>query len=243
MNPSTVSEEFGQRMEMLTAGTKYEIDPEGGTSIPDTEYRIRAVMYNLWMDAHSNMLAYYLEKNQVAHFEQLYEFSYGVQKYDLEEPISSRTDSLALRIIAEKERYKKRIQYLKHKHKQFRAICNQLKDSDCDLLINYFEHHGKVDYVVLRDCLKRNLKLLEKHYETIEREKDSKAIKDSRGFSVEMARDYHKQHEGKKQYLIRGHFEYMTEEEYMAYQENEEKKKQLSLEQWRKYMYDRCEMS
>lgn len=172
MNSTIISEEFGEQIAIVTAGTPYELGEDNENFISELEHRIRRVMYSLWMDAQANKLSNYLEKKQAAHFAQLYDFSYGVPKYDNDYSQSNKTETLALMIIDEKQAYSKRIQRIQRQYKRFKGICNQLDNKDQITLRSYFEHNQKVDYVLLRTTIQRNLKLFEQVYKDLEKEKD-----------------------------------------------------------------------
>lgn len=164
MNQTTISEAFGEQLALITADTPYAIESDSDTFISELEHRVRKFMYSLWMDAQANKLANYLEKRQAAHFAQLYEFSYGISVYDSEDPLSNRTDTLALMIIDEKAAYKKRLKRIKLHYRRFREICEQLSAEDRKLFIRYFEQSQKVDYETLRNVIIRNLTMIREHY-------------------------------------------------------------------------------
>lgn len=216
MNKSTISEAFGQQLASITDGTRYEVKTDSETFISELEHRIRRVMYSLWMDAQANRLANSIERRMAAHFQELYEFSYGVTLYDtMEHSAPRKTDTLALMIIDEKESYKKRIEHTRQQYSRFKEICNQLSESDKELITSYFEHSHKVEYEILRECMKRNLSLLENIYHEVDEEKERAAIKEMKGCTADEAREYQ---EGKQQYIINGQLKYMTEEEYAKHE-------------------------
>lgn len=184
MDKSTISEEFGKQLASVTAGTIYDVSPDADDElfISELEHRIRRVMYSLWMDAQANRLANSIERRMAAHFQELYEFSYGVTLYDTTEHLIPRkTDTLALMIIDEKESYKKRIKHTRQQYRRFKDICGQLSESDQELITSYFEHSHKVEYETLRECMKSNLTLLENIYHEVDEEKERAAIKKMKG--------------------------------------------------------------
>lgn len=161
MNKATLSDEFSKQIEVMTAGTPYA----SNCFDSELERHIRELMYFLWLDAQANKLARHLETKMEAHFEELYEFSYGVTFYDnAEHPTPKRTEALALMIIDEKEGYKKRIKRLGVQHKRFKGICDLLFPYDRELFISYFERAEKVDYERLREAIKHNLAIIEPFY-------------------------------------------------------------------------------
>ena len=181
MNQTTISEAFGEQLALVTAGTPYAVDSDTETFVSDLEHKVRKFMYSLWMDANANKLANYLEKRQAAHFAQLYEFSYGISVYDSEDPLSNRTDALALMILDEKAAYKKRLNRIRLHYRRFREICEQLSAEDRKLFIRYFEQSQKVGYETLRNAIIRNLTMIRERYLRDEQmvEEKTKQISDS----------------------------------------------------------------
>ncbi|PIC75040.1 hypothetical protein [Sporosarcina sp. P17b] len=179
MNQSTLSESFGQQIKDLTAGTIYEVQPDEIDSPDKTmdqeEARIRSVMYNLWMGAQSKHLAKRMKDRQAAHYEQLYEFSYGVVSYDPEDRMVKGTENIALMIIDEKRAFAKRIANLYAEHDTFRSIMASLDEPSRRILTQYFMHHNKVDYETLRQALKKNLNKIEKVFKSDEQRKEDRA--------------------------------------------------------------------
>lgn len=165
MNRAMVSDGFGMEMASLTKGTRYEINSESDAPTPVLEGRIREIMYSMYLDAQSKGLAISLKRQKQEHFEALYEFSYGVPAYDAIDRMPSQTEKVALLIVDEKARYEKRISKLLAKHNRFYAALDVLDPSDKELLLNYFERNMLVDYEVLRNVFKRNLKKLEAFYQ------------------------------------------------------------------------------
>lgn len=218
MNNSVLSETFGEQLAAITTGTRYAVEADSNNFISELEHRIRQVMYSLWMDAQAKRLADYLARKITTHFEQLYEFSYGVPIYDQEVSASRGTESIALMIIDEKNRYMKRIEYLRGHYKRFNNIVEELDGNSKRTIVGYFKHGEKVDYETLRGVLRKNLKFIELIYKTDEQEKESEVD----GLEVEYQEGL-----GKQRYVIDRKTVYMFPEEYKAYTEsrNEERKK------------------
>lgn len=166
MNRSTISDMFGAEMKTLTAGTRYEISSDSDDPTPLLEGQIREIMYSMYVDANSKDLAIRYKQQEGEYFSELYEFSYGVSPYDSEYRQSSQTELVALMIVDEKARYTKQINRLFAKNKRFYSALDVVDPSDRELLSNYFERNMLVDYEVLRGVLKRNLKKLEKFYQS-----------------------------------------------------------------------------
>lgn len=164
MNQTTISEDFGEQLALITADTPYAIESDSDTFVSELEQKVRKYMYSLWMDAQANKLANYLEKRQAEHFAKLYEFSYGVSMYDNDQSISSRSDILAFMIIDEKASYKKRLERIRLQYKRFREICELLSVEDKELFIRYFEQSQKVDYETLRNAVINNLTVIGERY-------------------------------------------------------------------------------
>lgn len=122
MNLAMISEEFGEQIAAITAGTRYEISSESDNDVPVMEARIRNTMYCLWKDATSKELAKYLKRSAEQYFQELYEFSYGVTSYDDGVSITKGTERLALMIIAEKENRKRQIDRLERAYERFCSI-------------------------------------------------------------------------------------------------------------------------
>ncbi|MGA3677846.1 hypothetical protein [Lysinibacillus agricola] len=164
MNLAIISEEFGEQIAAITAGTKYEISSESDHDVPVMEGRIRNTMYCLWKDATSKELAKYLERSAEQYFQGLYEFSYGVTSYE-DVSITKGTERLALMIIVEKENRKRQIDRLERAYERFRSILDSLPPQDVEVLQKYFEERKKVDYELLRGVVKKHLKIIEAYYD------------------------------------------------------------------------------
>ncbi|QFF98786.1 hypothetical protein PB01_08045 [Psychrobacillus glaciei] len=213
MNKSILAEEFGEQLEAVTIGTPYAVDPDSDNFISELEQRIRRVMYNLWMDAQSQRLAKHLQRKQVAHFEELYEFSYGVPMYDKEYAgIPRDTESLAIRIIDEKQAFIKRNEHLYLRYERFKEITNNLPASSKQILVDYFEYRKKIDYELLRNTLKKHLKAIERIYKADEESKEAEA---------ENQEDERQAKLGCKAYLINRRKVYMIPEDYAAHVERD----------------------
>ncbi|MCT1539487.1 MULTISPECIES: hypothetical protein [Lysinibacillus] len=166
MNLARISEEFGEQIAAITAGTRYEISSESDNDVPVMEARIRNTMYCLWKDATSKELAKYLNQSAEQYFQELYEFSYGVTSYDEDVTVSKGTERLALMIIAEKENRKRQIDRLERGYERFRSILDSLPTQDVEVLQQYFIERKKVDYELLRGVVKKHLKSIEAYYDS-----------------------------------------------------------------------------
>lgn len=221
LNKSVISESFGEQLTAITTGTPFEINADSDSFIGESEHQIRKVMFSLWMDAQSYKLAKHLEEKISGHFEQLYEFSFGVSKYDKDYSMSKDTETLALRIIDEKNRYSKQIEHLRERYKRFKRICDQLNVEDKQLIVSYFERSHKVEYEALRNVLRRHLKGMESIYKEDELQAELEA---------ETEEDEYQEDLGKQKYKINMKYVYMTPVEYAEYQENEKKRNQKLYE-------------
>lgn len=166
MNLARISEEFGEQIAAITAGTRYEISSESDNDVPVMEARIRNTMYCLWKDATSKELAKYLKRSAEQYFQELYEFSYGVTSYDEDVTVSKGTERLALMIVAEKENRKRQIDRLERAYERFNSILDSLPIQDVEVLQQYFIERKKVDYELLRGVVKKHLKFIEAYYDT-----------------------------------------------------------------------------
>lgn len=178
-----ISEEFGEQIAAITAGTRFEISSESDNDVPVMEARIRNTMYCMWKDATSKELAKYLKRSAEQYFQELYEFSYGVTSYE-DVSITKGTERLALMIIAEKENRKQQIDRLERGYERFSSILDSLPSQDMKVLQQYFKERKKVDYELLRGVVKKHLKFIEAYYDTDTEvaEKRSKEIaKDIKG--------------------------------------------------------------
>jgi len=153
VNLAIISEEFGEQIAAITAGTRYEISSKSDNDVPVMEARIRNTMYCLWKDATSKELAKYLERSAEQYFRELYEFSYGVTSYE-DVSITKGTERLALMIIAEKENRKRQIDRLERAYKRFCSILDSLPTQDVEVLQQYFLERKKVEYELLRVVIK-----------------------------------------------------------------------------------------
>lgn len=165
MNLAIISEEFGEQIAAITAGTRYEISSESDNDVPVMEARIRNTMYCLWKDATSKELVKYLKRSAEQYFQELYEFSYGVTSYDVDVSITKGTERLALMIIAEKENRKRQIDRLERAYERFNSILDSLPSQDVEVLQKYFKERKKVDYELLRGVVKKHLKFIEAYYD------------------------------------------------------------------------------
>lgn len=177
MNLAIISEEFGEQIAAITAGTRFEISSESDNDVPVMEARIRNIMYCLWKDSTSKELAKYLERSAEQYFQELYEFSYGVTSYE-DVSITKGTERLALMILAEKENRKRQIDRLERAYKRFNSILDSFPSQDVKVLQMYFIERKKVDYELLRGIVKKQLKFIEAYYDedTEAAEKRSKEI-------------------------------------------------------------------
>lgn len=226
MNKSTISIEFGEHIEAVTADTQYVVDVDSDSDMDVLDGRIKAVMYSVWMDAQAQRLAKYLEKKKAAYFNDLYVFTYGVAvlSEDVYRP-PTKTESIVLKIIDEKAAYEKRIESTWKQYDRFQSVCRRLSEDDQELFIAFFERRLKLSYERIREVIYKNLSLLERVYEAVNKEKEKSAIYSMRGCTTSEAAAYHAQHEGKQQYFVHGQFKYMTEAEYVAYQEKQNEKR------------------
>ncbi|WP_153721782.1 hypothetical protein [Sporosarcina cascadiensis] len=227
MNLSDLSEAFGQEIQTLTEGTVYEIKTEEVDG-PDIEMdadesRVRSVMYSLWMSAQSKKLAERMERRQAEHFEQLYEFSYGVPMYDTDEPVMKGTENLALMILDEKMAFTKRIDRLYEEHKLFLSIMDSLDKPSSKLLTRYFLHNEKVDYETLRRVLKRNLKRIEQFFKKIEQQQEEE---------VERLEDRYQLDQGRIPFMKGRLKVYMTAAEIQQYKDEQEKNRREMRERF-----------
>ncbi|MEY9973849.1 hypothetical protein ABH966_004249 [Lysinibacillus sp. RC46] len=165
MNLAIISEEFGEQIAAITAGTRYEISSESDNDVPVMEARIRNTMYCLWKDATSKELAMYLKRSAEQYFQELYEFSYGVTSYDEDVSTTKGTERLALMIIVEKENRKRQINRLERAYERFWSILGSLPTQDVEVLQQYFIERKKVDYELLRGVVKKHLKFIEVYYD------------------------------------------------------------------------------
>lgn len=165
MNLAKISEEFGEQIAAITAGTRYEVSSESDHDVPVMEARIRNTLYCLWKDASSKELAKYLERTMEEHFAALYEFSYGVTSYTEDSWMMKGTERLALMIIAEKENRNRQIERLERAYERFCAIMDSLPIQDAEVLQHYFVKRKKVDYELLRGVVKKQLHSIEAFYD------------------------------------------------------------------------------
>lgn len=139
--------------------------------------RLSEIMYQLFLDGQSGAVANRLENERNDFFEHLYTFSYGVPNYKiLDKSVACTTDTIALQIIYEKERYDKRIERSRLRYARFQRLVGDLEEPDKELIVSYFERCEKVEYELLRSCITRNLEYLERFYEEIEKEKNRKVL-------------------------------------------------------------------
>lgn len=220
MNRSTLSESFGQQIEELTSGTIYEVEPDE-KDLPDKvmdreEARIRSAMYSLWMCAQAKSLALSMKSEQAAHYEQLYDFSYGVTRYDPEHFTTKGPENLALMIIGEKNSFAKRIDKLHEEYKLFHKIMDSLDKPSSKLLTRYFLHNEKVDYETLRSAMKRNLKRIEQYFNKIEQQQEEEA---------ERLEDRYQLDQGRIPFMKGRLKVYMTNEEIQQNKRDQESKR------------------
>ncbi|PIC71143.1 hypothetical protein CSV77_03635 [Sporosarcina sp. P16b] len=163
MEQPSMIDQYYEQFTLATAGTCYDVDMDEETA--EVERRVREVSYNLWKDAQGKSLADRMETEKEEHFEQLYEFSYGVSMYEEDYFLPKRTDMVALLIIEEKDMYERKIRKARQQYHRFNEVCGQLSVEDKRMFTSYFEWSRKVDYEQLRQSIVNNLQLLNQYYE------------------------------------------------------------------------------
>jgi len=183
------------------------------------------LMQDVHQAAQSLNAALKMERERLEYFESLYDFSYGVSNLTEEPVYLGSTESKALYIIDQKQAYEMRIGKLKERYSRFKGLVRGLPNNDKRMITNYFEHGHKVDYDELRACINRVSKYMEEAEEAREKALDHEAAQkyavERKMQRIEKSRASIKENEGKKQYLINGRFEYMTDKEYQLYQQQE----------------------
>lgn len=163
MEQPSVIDQYYEQFTLATAGPCYDADMDEGTA--EVERRVREVSYNLWKDAQGGRLADRMEIEKEEHFEQLYEFSYGVSMYEEDYFLPKKTDTVALLIIEEKDMYERKIRKVRQQYQRFKEVCRKLSVEDRRMFTSYFEWSCKVDYEQLRQSIVSNLQLLNQYYE------------------------------------------------------------------------------
>lgn len=178
MNLAIISEEFGEQIASITAGTRFEISSESDNDVPAMEARIRNTMYCLWKDATSKELAKYLERTAEQYYQELYEFSYGVTSYDDDSWMMRGTERLALMVVVEKENRKRQIKRLERSYKRFCTIMDSLSSNDSKVLQEFYMKRQKVDYELLHGVVEKHLHSIEEFYtaDTVAAEQRTKEI-------------------------------------------------------------------
>ena len=139
--------------------------------------RLSEIMYQLFLDGQSGAVANRLENERNDFFEHLYTFSYGVPSYNiLDKSVACTTDTIALQIIYEKERYNRKISVAEGRYARFKRLIEVLPEPEATLIVGYFERNQKVDYEALLNCVVRNLDYLEQFYMEVEKQKHKAAL-------------------------------------------------------------------
>lgn len=178
MDQPSMIDQYYEQFTLATADTAYDVDMDEETA--EVERRVREVSYNLWKDAQGKRLADRMEIEKKDHFEQLYEFSYGVSMYEEDYFLPKKTDMVALLIIEEKDMYERNIHKARQQYQRFNEVCRQLPVEDRYTFTNYFEQSRKVDYEELRRSIVNNLQLLNKYYEEDDDEEWRQEVKRDR---------------------------------------------------------------
>lgn len=155
-------------VERTVTGDDADLQPQ----LDGLDQQVCEVSYNLWRDAQANDLAIQMEKQKIVHFEQLYEFSYGVSMYEESYFLPKGTENIALMIIDEKAAYERNIKRHWQRYKRFKTICAGLDDQSKILFIRYFEKSKKVDHQDLRQAIERNISFISRFYKREETDED-----------------------------------------------------------------------
>ena len=127
--------------------------------------QVNELVYSLGNDAKKNEMAEQLLIERDREVEAAYDFSYGVAMMDsLDRWYTSDTFHIVSEIIAIKERYAKRIQRCRIRHKRFYSIVEQLSPEEAETFIRAFCTNLEVDEQDVKRIIRKHLKLIQSYY-------------------------------------------------------------------------------
>ncbi|WP_131272623.1 hypothetical protein [Jeotgalibacillus soli] len=134
------------------------------------QMRINEILYFISSDAEGLIKAKELEEHREDYFQDLYDFSFGVGKYDKEYGFSSDTAFFAIEIVSAKSNYEKQVKKQKDKYNRFWRVVNMMPPIDAAVFKKAFIQQVTVNTNRLREIISEHISDLEKIYPDDEEE-------------------------------------------------------------------------
>lgn len=142
--------------------------PEIATSLLRT--RINEMLHSIRLDAEANKIAKELKYHRSEYFLELYDFSYGVSKYDKEMGMTSDSAFIAIEIISAKANYDKTIRRQEARYYRFHRVLNYFSPEEKQLFENAFFTQKTIDVSDLKLIIRKYLSEIEQFYPDDEEE-------------------------------------------------------------------------
>ena len=138
------------------------VTPEKASSPLRT--RINELLHSIELDAGAKKKAEKMIRKRTEYFSELYEFSYGICKYDDEMGITSDPAYIVSEIVSAKANYDKRIMRLDGKHKRFERVMGLLSTDEEEAFRQALFTPKTIDVKVLKTIIKKHLSEIEQIY-------------------------------------------------------------------------------
>lgn len=126
--------------------------------------RINELLHSIELDAGAKKKAEKMIRNRTEYFLDLYDFSYGICKYDDEIGIASDPAFIASEIVSAKANYDKRIKRLNGKYKRFERVLSLLSVEEAETFKLALFTFKTIDEKVLKSIIKKYLAEIEQLY-------------------------------------------------------------------------------
>lgn len=138
------------------------VKPEKASSPLRT--RINELLHSIELDAGAKKKAEKMIRHRTEYFSDLYDFSYGICKYDDEMGITSDPAYIVSEIVSAKANYDKRIMRLNGKHKRFERVMGLLSTEEEEAFRLALFTPKEIDVKVLKSIIKKHLVEIEQIY-------------------------------------------------------------------------------
>lgn len=132
--------------------------------------RINEIIFCLSLDAAAKKKAEQLKCYRTEYFLNLYDFSYGVSKYDNDIGVSSDPAFIAIEIASAKANYEKQIRRFEARYFRFHTILNFLPIEEQEIVRNTFFTQNSKDVRELNFIIKKHYREIEQFYPDDEEE-------------------------------------------------------------------------
>nr|WP_309101819.1 hypothetical protein [Fredinandcohnia onubensis] len=138
------------------------VKPEKASSPLRT--RINELLHSIELDAGAKKKAEKMIRNRAEYFSELYDFSYGICKYDDEIGITSDPAYIVSEIVSAKANYDKRIKRLNGKYKRFERVMSLLAAGEAEVFNVALFTPKTIDVKILKSIIKKHLAEIEQIY-------------------------------------------------------------------------------